>query len=158
MSEHVFQGEKSCKVNSTCSGVWTRISLPSVSFWHWIFWGTPLSPVCAPWRPQWSVAVNTDKAQDQKGFLGHLIKTFTTVWEVEETGSVVCDAYADPGMLESICSSDSLSWVNGQHLVDQVFGLSSHCVPLWRGELVGRRQRGHFHKMYSFCSACFSIL
>lgn len=46
-----------------------------------------------------------------------------------------CDTYADPGVFECICGGHSLGWINGQHLVDQVFGLWSHRVPLRRREL-----------------------
>lgn len=38
-------------------------------------------------------------------------------------------------MFEGLFGSDSLGWVNGQHLVDQVLRLWSHCVPLWGREL-----------------------
>jgi len=59
--------------------------------------------------------------------------------------------YADPGVFEGLVGSDSLGWVNGQHLVDQVFCLWSHCVPLrgWElgqmkkvGVTVGKEGRG----------------
>lgn len=43
--------------------------------------------------------------------------------------------YADPRVFEGLFGSDSLGWVNGQHLVDQVLCLWSHCVPLWGREL-----------------------
>lgn len=43
--------------------------------------------------------------------------------------------YADPRVFEGLFGSNSLGWVNGQHLVDQVLRLWSHCVPLWGREL-----------------------
>lgn len=52
-----------------------------------------------------------------------------------ESSDWMWDTYADPGVFKSICSSHSLSWIDGQHLVDQVFGLWSHRVPLRRREL-----------------------
>lgn len=51
----------------------------------------------------------------------------------------VCDTYADPGVFECIGGRHSLGRVNGQHLIDQVFGLGGHCVPLWRGKLFNDR-------------------
>lgn len=54
--------------------------------------------------------------------------------------------YADPGVFECICGSDSLGWINGQHLVDQVFGLWSHRVPLWGWELLEERR----HKIFFY--------
>lgn len=45
------------------------------------------------------------------------------------------NTYADPRMFEGLFSSDSLGWVNGQHLIDQVLSLWSHCVPLGGWEL-----------------------
>lgn len=45
------------------------------------------------------------------------------------------DTYADPGVFECVGGRHSLGWVDGQHLIDQVFGLGGHCVPLWRGKL-----------------------
>lgn len=41
------------------------------------------------------------------------------------------DTYADPWVLESLVSCNTLCRVYGQHLVDQVLGFWSHCVPLW---------------------------
>ncbi len=45
------------------------------------------------------------------------------------------NTYADPWVFEGLLSSDSLGWVNSQHLVDQVLCLWSHCVPLWGWKL-----------------------
>lgn len=45
------------------------------------------------------------------------------------------NTYADPGVFEGLFGSDSLGRVNGQHLVDEVLCLWSHCVPLWGWEL-----------------------
>lgn len=47
----------------------------------------------------------------------------------------VRDTYADPGVFECVGGRHSLGWVNGQHLIDQVFGLGGHRVPLWGGKL-----------------------
>lgn len=47
----------------------------------------------------------------------------------------VRDTYADPGVFERVGGRHSLGGVNGQHLIDQVFGLGGHRVPLWRGKL-----------------------
>lgn len=55
-------------------------------------------------------------------------------------GSV--NTYADPWVFEGLLSSDSLGWVNRQHLVDQVLRLGGHSVPLWRWELrIGETSR-----------------
>lgn len=43
--------------------------------------------------------------------------------------------YADPWVLQSLLGCDSLGWVDSQHLVDQIFSLRSHRVPLRGGEL-----------------------
>lgn len=43
--------------------------------------------------------------------------------------------YADPWVLQSLLGSDSLGGVDSQHLVDQIFSLRSHRVPLWGGKL-----------------------
>lgn len=48
----------------------------------------------------------------------------------------LCDTYADPGVFEGVCGSDSLGRVDGEHLVDQVFGFWGHGVPLRRRELL----------------------
>lgn len=45
------------------------------------------------------------------------------------------NTYADPWVFEGLFGSDSLGWVDGQHLVNQVLCLGSHRVPLWGGEL-----------------------
>lgn len=52
--------------------------------------------------------------------------------DLEKRIKVSCQVtYADPRMLERLISSDSLRWVDGQHLVDEVFGLWGNGVPLW---------------------------
>ena len=43
--------------------------------------------------------------------------------------------HADPGVLERLGGGDALGGVDGQHLVDEVFGFRSHCVPLWGWKL-----------------------
>lgn len=43
--------------------------------------------------------------------------------------------HTDPRVFQSLLGRDSFGWVDGQHLVDQVFGLRSHRVPLWGGKL-----------------------
>lgn len=50
------------------------------------------------------------------------------------------DTYADPWVFEGLLSSDPLGWVDGQHLVDQVFGLWGDCIPLWGRELKGKTE------------------
>ena len=45
------------------------------------------------------------------------------------------NTYADPWVLQSLLSGDSLGWVDSQHLVDQIFSLRSHRVPFWGGKL-----------------------
>lgn len=47
----------------------------------------------------------------------------------------VQNTYADPGVFEGLCSSDTFTRVDGKHLVDQIFGLRSYSVPLWGREL-----------------------
>lgn len=42
-------------------------------------------------------------------------------------------------MLEGLLCGDSLSWVDGQHLVDEVLGLRGDRVPLRRRKLGGAR-------------------
>lgn len=48
--------------------------------------------------------------------------------------------YADPGVFESLCSSDAFTGIDSQHLVDQVFGLWSYSVPLRGRELPKKMQ------------------
>ncbi len=50
------------------------------------------------------------------------------------------DTYADPWVLEGLLSGDPLGWVDGQHLVNQVFGLWGDCVPLWGRKLKGQAE------------------
>ena len=47
----------------------------------------------------------------------------------------VSQTYADPGVFQGFGGSDAFARVDGQHLVDQILGLGSHCVPLWRRKL-----------------------
>lgn len=47
----------------------------------------------------------------------------------------VCATYADPGVFEGLSGSDAFTGVDGEHLVDQIFGLRSYSVPLWGWEL-----------------------
>lgn len=42
----------------------------------------------------------------------------------------ICATYADPGMFEGLGGGDAFTGVDGEHLVDQIFGLGSHGVPL----------------------------
>lgn len=49
------------------------------------------------------------------------------------------DTYADPGVFEGLCSRDAFTRVNGEHLVDEIFGLGSNGVPLGGRELSGER-------------------
>lgn len=61
----------------------------------------------------------------------------------EEVSPVLDDTHTDPRVLQSLLGSDSLSRVNSQHLVDEIFGLWSHRVPLWGGKLNPTRARPH---------------
>lgn len=40
-------------------------------------------------------------------------------------------SYTNPWVLQGLWSIDSLGWVDGQHAVDEVFGLWCHSIPLW---------------------------
>lgn len=51
------------------------------------------------------------------------------------TPEQVGDAHRDPGVLERLGGRDPLGRVDGQHLVDEVFGFGRHRVPLRRGKL-----------------------
>lgn len=44
--------------------------------------------------------------------------------------------HADPGVLERLGGGDALGGVDGQHLVDEVFGFGGHRVPLRGRELL----------------------
>lgn len=135
------------------------VSRPWVSSWRWISSDTPRSPVCASWTPPWTVAErrrNRRRREEKKvnkksvhqgvcvRFVWALfrcderwgISLWLDVQENERLSGCWCgDTYADPWMLEGLLSCDPLGWIDGQHLVDQVFGLWSDCVPLWGGEL-----------------------
>lgn len=43
--------------------------------------------------------------------------------------------YADPWVLKSFLCGDSLGRVYGEHLIDEVFGFRSNCVPFGRWKL-----------------------
>lgn len=45
------------------------------------------------------------------------------------------DTYADPWVFEGLFSRNSLCWINGQHLIDQILCFWSHRVPLWGRKL-----------------------
>lgn len=45
------------------------------------------------------------------------------------------NTYADPWVLERFLCGDSLGRVYGEHLIDEVFGFRSNCVPLGRWKL-----------------------
>lgn len=49
--------------------------------------------------------------------------------------------YADPWVLQGLMGRDTLGGVDGQHLVDEVFGFRSYGVPLRGWEL--RKEVGH---------------
>lgn len=75
------------------------------------------------------------------------VRGFTNWWSIKQgvlnIDNRVLDActYADPWVLKSLLGSDSLGWVDSQHLVDQIFSLRSHRVPLWGRKL----KRIHTH-------------
>lgn len=128
-------------------------SRPWVSSWHWISSDTPRSPVCASWTPPWTVAERRRNRRRRERTKNLFIEEFVLVsselssdemWhlivtrcaEAERLSGCLCgDTYADPWMLEGLLSCDPFGWIDGQHLVDQVFGLWSDCVPLWGREL-----------------------
>ena len=56
-------------------------------------------------------------------------------WCVYMSTQYILCTHADPWVLQSLLGSDSLGWVDSQHLVDQVFSLRGHRVPLWGGKL-----------------------
>lgn len=61
-----------------------------------------------------------------------------------EKGTQVSECtYADPWVLQRLLGCDSFSWVDGQHLVDQIFRLRSHRVPLW-----GRKLKRNTHALF----------
>lgn len=49
--------------------------------------------------------------------------------------SVAANTHEDPRVFQSLLGHDSLGWIDGQHLIDEVFGFRGDRVPLWRGEL-----------------------
>lgn len=44
-------------------------------------------------------------------------------------------------MFECLGSCDAFGWVDGQHLIDEIFGFRSHCVPLRGRKLGGKDTR-----------------
>lgn len=64
---------------------------------------------------------------------------------------VFCAAntHADPRVFQSLLGRDSLGWIDGQHLIDEVFGLRGDRVPLWRGEL---QETWELMGMYDCCT------
>lgn len=43
--------------------------------------------------------------------------------------------YTDPGVFEGLSSSDALTGVDRQHLINEIFGLRCYSVPLWGWKL-----------------------
>lgn len=43
--------------------------------------------------------------------------------------------YTDPGVLQRFRCCDTFRWVDGEHLIDEVFCFRSHRIPLWGGKL-----------------------
>lgn len=107
------------------------LNAPWVFCGRWTSSGTRPSPAGASLRLQWSVARRTQ--EKRFSWAGHL-----SVCLQHRQQS---DTYADPGVLEGLLGYDPLGWIDCQHLVDQVFGLWSHCVPLWRRKL---RRNSHW--------------
>lgn len=60
---------------------------------------------------------------------------------LQRRGGAVGYTYADPWVLQGLLSRDPLGWVDGQHLVDQVFGLWGDGVPL-RGRELEQQHKG----------------
>lgn len=50
-------------------------------------------------------------------------------------------SHRDPGMFERLGSCDAFGRVDGQHLIDEIFGFRSHRVPL-RGRKLGSKDTG----------------
>lgn len=48
---------------------------------------------------------------------------------------VAGDTHADPWVFQSLLRRDSLGWIDGQHLIDEVFGFRGNRVPFWGGKL-----------------------
>lgn len=49
----------------------------------------------------------------------------------------VTESHRDPGVFERLSCCDPFGWIDGQHLINEIFGFRSHCVPLRRGKLRG---------------------
>lgn len=45
------------------------------------------------------------------------------------------ETHRDPWVLEGLGCCDPFGWIDGQHLVNEIFGFRSHRVPLGRGKL-----------------------
>ena len=55
--------------------------------------------------------------------------------EGESLWAYIRGSHWDPRMFEGLCSCDALCRINGQHLINEIFGFRSHRVPLRRREL-----------------------
>lgn len=53
-------------------------------------------------------------------------------WRVRSQNS---QTHRDPWVFESLGRCDAFGWIYGQHLIDQIFSLWGHCVPLRRWKL-----------------------
>jgi len=58
------------------------------------------------------------------------------------------NTYADPWVFESFLCSDSFARVYGQHLIDEVFGFRSNCVPFWRWKLPEKYTLLHYSDVF----------
>ena len=65
--------------------------------------------------------------------------------------------YANPGVLERLVRTDSFRGIHRQHLVDEIFGLWGHSIPL-RGRVL--KKNGFFfrEKMFVFLEKMVSFL
>lgn len=52
-----------------------------------------------------------------------------------QSQQLMSDSHRDPGVFERLGRRDPFGWIDGQHLVDEVFGFGSHRVPLGRRKL-----------------------
>lgn len=111
-------------------------NIPSVSFLRWTSSSIRQSLACGPWRQLVHVAKDEKKNEDikQKISLGKEF-LYWKDWRVYDT-----DAY--PRVLQCLSSSNPLSRIVAEHLIDEIFGLRGNRVPLRRRVLYWNIQDG----------------
>lgn len=79
---------------------------------------------------------------DRHSLVNFALNTTSTYWrklQADLSAKLSCYiyeiTYTDPGVLQRFRCCDTFRWVDGEHLIDEVFCFRSHRIPLWGGKL-----------------------